>query len=226
MNEKVKIRTICVDTLTGILDEMYMTSKKKATHDKWKDWGQTIWTFNSKLQELGFETILILGDPGTGKSTGMKTLPHNTNIWFNADNKNPTWKGGKEEYGKKFNPRMPYHMIPKNYDDIINHLIEGINNGMFEDDRYAILTGHVETYQEGNDKKARLQVIGNMANKMFVERKFESVFYSRVIMEGNKPKYILETQNNGFNTGRSPEDLFEPQIPNDYNFVINKLLEY
>lgn len=162
----------------------------------------------------------------TGKSTGMRTLPHNTNIWFNADNKNPTWKGGKEEYGKKNNPRSPYHVIPRNYDDILNHIQGGLNNGMFEEERYAILTGHVETYKSGDDNKERLHVIGNLANKMFVERKFESVFYSRVKMEGNTPSYILSTQNNGYNSGRSPMGLFEPEIPNDYNFVINKLMEY
>lgn len=62
--EQVKVRTVTIDTLTGILDEMYMTSKRSPGHDKWKDWGQTIWGFNSTLQDLGFETILILGDPG------------------------------------------------------------------------------------------------------------------------------------------------------------------
>lgn len=29
-----KIRTITIDTLTGIQNEMYMTDQKKATHDK------------------------------------------------------------------------------------------------------------------------------------------------------------------------------------------------
>lgn len=226
MSEATKVRTITVDTLTGILDEMYMTSLKKPTHDSWKDWSQTVWKFNSALQDLGFEVILVYGVPGTGKSTGMRTLPHNTNIWFNADNKNPTWIGGKEEYGKKTNPRMPYHLIPRSYDDIISHIKQGLDKGMFEEERYAILTGHVETYKEGNDAKARLQIIGKMSNKMMIERKFESVFYSKVVMENNQPKYVLETQNNGFDTVRSPMGLFEPQIPNDYNLVINKLLEY
>ena len=55
----------------------------------------------SDLQKLGFELIMVLGEPGTGKSTGMRTLEHDTNIWYNTDNKNPVWIGGKEEYGKK-----------------------------------------------------------------------------------------------------------------------------
>lgn len=221
-----KIRTICVDTLTGIMDEMYMVEKKKPTHDKWKDWGQTLWAFNSRLQELGFETIIVLGDPGTGKSTGMRTLPSKTNIWFNADNKNPVWEGGKAEYGKKSNPIKPYHIIPKSYEEIIKVLELGVSKDMFEEDRYAILTGHVESYKQRDDYKNRLQVIGSLSNKMFIERKFESVFYARVKMDGDTPSYILETQNDGFNTARSPMGLFEPEIPNDYDFIINKLMNY
>lgn len=223
---EVKVRTVCVDTLTGLLDEMYMTSKKKASHDTWKDWGQTIWVFNSMLQDRGFEVILIAGDPGTGKSSGMRTLPHNTNVWFNCDNKNPTWVGGKEEYGKKNNPRMPFHMIPKSYQDIIDHIDMGLQKGIFEEERFAILTGHTETYKDGNDNKSRLQVIGKLSNKMFIERKFESVFYSKVVVENNQPQYVLETQNNGFNTARSHMGLFEPIIPNDYQYIVEKLMTY
>lgn len=31
---ETKIRTVCIDTLTGIMNEMWMTDTKKATHDK------------------------------------------------------------------------------------------------------------------------------------------------------------------------------------------------
>lgn len=221
-----KIRTVTIDTLTGILDEMFMTDSKRPTHDVWKDWAQTVWTFNSQLSDLGFETILIIGDPGTGKSSGMRTLPSKTNIWFNADNKNPTWMGGRKEYGTKNNPIAPYHVIPKSYDDILNHIKGGLERDLFEERRFAILTGHVEQYKSGNDTKDRLQIIGKLSNKLFIERKFESVLYSKVIMDKGEPTYVLETQNDGFNTARSYMGLFEPIIPNDYGFVIQKLLEY
>jgi len=223
---QTKVRTITIDTLTGIMNEMYMTSVKKPTHDKWKDWGQGIWKLISVLQELGFEIVLILGEPGTGKSSGMRTLPHNTNIWLNADNKNPVWTGGKEEYGKKFNPRMPYHLIPKNYDEIINHIKEGLEKDMFEEERYAILTGHIEEYKSGIEVRQRLKVLGNLSTKMQLEGRIETVLYSNVIKDGSTTKYVLETENNGYNTARSPMGLFEPVIPNDYNFVIEKLKNF
>ena len=221
-----KVRTICVDTLTGIQNELWMTDSKKASHDKWADMGKGIWQLISDLQDRGFEIILILGSPGTGKSTGMRTLPHDTNIWFNADNKNPVWEGGKEEYGKKLNPRLPFHLVPKSYKDIIDHIDLGLSKGMFEDERYAILTGHTEDYKTGLDNKKRLKTLGNLATKMQLEGRLETVLYSDVKREGDTTHYVLVTENDGVNTARSPMGLFEPVIDNDYHAVISKLLAY
>lgn len=223
---ETKVRSICIDTLTGIMNEIYMTSVKKPTHDKWKDWGQGVWQLISSLQDLGFEIILILGEPGTGKSSGMRTLPPDTNVWFNADNKNPVWVGGKAEYGKKTNPRMPYHVVPKSYADILNHINNGLQKGMFEEERYAILTGHTEDYKTGVEMKQRLKILGNMSTKMQLEGRLETVLYSQVLKENGETRYVLETENSGFNTARSPMNLFEPVIDNDYNFIIEKLLNY
>lgn len=223
---ETKIRTICIDTLTGIQNEEYMLDQKSASLNKWKDYGTSIWGLISTLQNQGFTVIMVLGEPGVGKTTGMRTLPHDTNIWFNADNKNPVWKGGKEEYGTKNNPRFPYHVIPKNYNDIISHINGGLEKGMFEDERFAILTGHIEDYKSGVDSKKRLKVLGNLATKMQLEGKLETVLYANVIKKDGEIKYILETQNDGMNTARSPMDAFEPIIDNDYNFVINTLLNY
>lgn len=221
-----KVRTICVDTLTGIQNELWMTSSKKPGHDAWMDMGKDIWQLISDLQDRGFEIILILGEPGVGKSTGMRTLPHDTNIWFNADNKNPIWVGGKAEYGTKLNPRMPYHLVPKSYSDVINHIDQGMKKDMFEEQRYAILTGHTEDYKSGIDNKKRLKILGKIGTKMQLEGRLETVMYAEVKKEGNKVHYLLTTENDGSNTARSPMGLFEPVIENDYNFVIDKLLTY
>ena len=221
-----KIRTICVDTLTGIQNEQYMRDRKKPGHDKWKDYGQDIYTFMGDLSASGFELVLILGEPGTGKSSGMRTLPHDTNIWFNADNKNPVWNGGKLEYGTKVEPRFPYHIIPNDYKTITDMLVKGVQDNKFEKQRYAILTGHVETFKSGNETMQRLKVLGNMATKMQLEGKLESVFYSAVERGTDGVRFILETQNNGFNTARSPQGLFEEKIDNDYGLIIDKLLTY
>lgn len=221
-----KIRTVTIDTLTGIQNEIWMTASKKPGHDAWMDMGKDIWQLISDLQDRGFEIILILGEPGTGKSTGMRTLPSKTNVWFNADNKNPVWEGGKAEYGTKFAPTMPYHLVPKSYADVITHIDAIQARGMFEDQKYAILTGHTEDYKSGIDNKKRLKILGKIGTKMQLEGRLESVFYSEVQKTGGKTSYLLTTENDGVNTARSPMGLFEPVIENDYGFIIEKLLSY
>lgn len=223
---KPKIRTITVDTLTGVQTEMYMSSKKKPNYDKWTDYGKDIWAFITFLQDKGFDIIMILGEPGTGKSTGMRNLPSQTNLWFNADNKNPVWIGGKEEYGKKNNPNFPYHTIPKTYKEIKTLINDTLEHDMFEEDRFAILTGHIEDYRSGNDYKKRLKTLGKLASKMQLEGKLETVMYSEVKIDGEERSYVLTTQNDGTNTARSFMNAFEPVIDNDYNFIIQELLKY
>jgi hypothetical protein len=156
----------------------------------------------------------------------MKTLPSKTNIWYNCDNKNPVWIGGKEEYGKKNNPIKPYHRLPSTYLDILKDVRLGIEKDRFETERFAIITGHIENYKEGYETRMRLKTLGQLNNKMQLEGKLESVFYSTVVVEGGENKYLLETQNNGYNTARSPEGLFDSLIPNDYNLIISELLKY
>ena len=58
------IKSICVDTLTAMQTDEYMTNSKKPGHDAWLDFGKSIYTFNFQLQQLGFELIMVLGEPG------------------------------------------------------------------------------------------------------------------------------------------------------------------
>lgn len=221
-----KVRTVCIDTLTGIQNEVYMTNSKKPGHDQWMDYGKDIWQLISFLQEKKFTTIMVLGEPGTGKSTGMRTLPSKTNVWINADKKDPVWEGGRAEYGKIYNPILPYHFIPNSYKDITDHINTLVSIDRLEEERFAILTGHVEDYKSGIDNKKRLKTLGKITSKMQLEGKLNNVFYANVIREGSTNKYVLETQTDGYNTARSPMGLFEPIIDNDYNFIIEKLMSY
>lgn len=222
--KKTLISSICVDTLTGIQSNIYMHSLKKAGHDDWMDFGKNIYIFNSELQALGFELVMILGEPGTGKSSGMMTLEHNTNIWYNADDKNPVWTGGTEEYGKKSSPRSPYHVVPKTYQEILDHIKGGISKGMFAKEKVAFMTGHTEIYKSGYENKERLKTLGKVATKMQLEGKMETVLYSRVVMENDVPTFYFETQNNGTNTARSHMGMFPGKIPNDYKLIRDKIL--
>lgn len=59
-----KIRSIVIDTLTGIQNEEYMSKSGKPGFDQWTDFGKDIWKLITFLQESGFEIILVLGEPG------------------------------------------------------------------------------------------------------------------------------------------------------------------
>lgn len=222
-----QVRSIVIDTLTAIQEIDYMVETRKVSRDKWRDYSQDIYTLIQSLSYMGFEMILILGDPGTGKSYGMKTLPEKTNIWFNADNKNPTWIGGIKVYGTKVNPTPNYHVIPRSYSDIIKHLDHAAKAGAFEERRFAFLLGHVATYKGAQDvTKERLKVLGSLATNMQIEGKFENTFYSNIRIEDGKREFFLETQNSGYNTARSTEGAFPEKIPNDYNYIIQTLLNH
>lgn len=220
----IKVRSITIDTLTSIQENQYLTDIRKPGHDKWMDYGQAISTFIIDIQLLGFEVVLILGEPGTGKSSGMRTLAHQTNIWYNADKKNPVWEGGRKEYGTKSNPNQRYHVIPIDYKDIIQHICLVRDNNGFETEKIAFILGHTEAYKIGNDTKERLKTLGKLATKMQIEGKMETVMYSRVEIVNGKPDFILETQNSGFNTARSHQNMFEGKISNDYALITEKLL--
>jgi hypothetical protein len=58
----------------------------------------------------------------------------------------------------KVAPRAPFHIIPSTYSEII-HLLKGLERGMFEQDRFAFISGHTETYKAGNDTKERLKIL-------------------------------------------------------------------
>ena len=71
MEEKKKIRSIVIDTLTGIQNEIYMLNSSKPGHDEWADYGKEIWKLISYLQKKGFEIIMIISEPGTGYKFGI-----------------------------------------------------------------------------------------------------------------------------------------------------------
>ena len=224
MSELKKIKTVIIDTLTGIQTDEWMASEKKPGHDQWMDMGKGIWNIASYLKSQGFEIIYVLGEPGTGKSCGIRTLDPETTIWFNTDQKNPTWIGGRQAYGTVSNPKLPYHSIPTSYSQIIAEIYKIKQRIGFEEVVYCFLTGHIEDYKSGIDSKKRLKTLGKVATKFQLEGRAETVLYS-VVRKGTdgKMQYLLETENDGYNTARSPMGLFESVIENDYQFIINKL---
>ena len=151
-----KIKTVVIDTLNAIQNNQYMAmldKKTMVTRDKWKDFGVDIYSFMVEdLQSMGFETVLVLGHEGTGKSFGVKYLEPETNIWFNCDRKNPTFKevefGGEKVsartvYGTKIKPTK-FMTLPKTYDEITTY-IKGVEKAnLLDENRVAFIIAHLQ----------------------------------------------------------------------------------
>ena len=219
-----KIESIVVDTLTAIQINQYLTAASKPDFDKWTDFGKDIYTFIINLQRLGFELVLVVGEPGTGKTTGMKTLNPDQTIWYNVDSKLPPFKGGRKAYGTFKNPNKN-QMVPTTYSEIITH-IKSLGRDSFGEMPVAFLTAHVENFKQGREQKSRLKTLGNMASKFAIEGTVNTVLYSTVDTSEGAPKFLLETQNNGFNTARSYEGMLEALIPNDYQMILEAIQNY
>lgn len=219
-----KIESIVVDTLTGLQVKQWMSMSKKPDYDQWFDFGKDIYIFMIELQKMGFELVLILGSPGSGKTFGMKSLDPESNIWYNTDAKLPSFKGGRKAYGTLKAPSKN-HVLPSTYSQIIAD-IKGRGKDAYGELPIAFLTAHTEDFKSGRDSRVRLKTLGKVATKMQLEGLCNNVFYTRVDTEEGAPKFVFETQNNGFNTARSYEEMLPDIIPNDYQMILEAIQNY
>jgi hypothetical protein len=97
-------------------------------------------------------------------------------------------------------------------------------------DLTVIVTGYLDTaYDDQNVLRSSCRIPAGkiLKEKVSIEELFDVVLYTEVIVESDEIKYYFITQNNGRNTCKSPEAMFDAlRIPNDYNLVINKIKEY
>ena len=89
------------------------------------------------------------------------------------------------------------------------------------EDLNIIFLSHSESKDDGTTK---VKTIGKLLDdKITIEGLFTIVLNTKV-EDGN---YYFETQNNGFNTSKSPKGMFEEfRIPNDLKYVVDKVNEY
>lgn len=109
----------------------------------------------------------------------------------------------------------------KGYDKFVQmaanfrNLIHAINE-MEQEDKIVYFLHHTETGADGREK---CKTIGKMLDeKLTVEGCFDIVIYCQ--------DHKFYTQANGQSTAKSPEDLFELEIPNDLKAVDSAIREY
>ena len=88
-----------------------------------------------------------------------------------------------------------------------------------------VILSHSDENEHGEQK---CKTIGKLLDdKICIEGMFTIVLNTSVERLDEKSEYFFETQNNGRNTSKSPEGMFETQkIPNDLKFVIDSIHSY
>lgn len=100
------------------------------------------------------------------------------------------------------------------------NMLHFINKNL-PDDVIVYFLHHVEI--DSNTGKVKAKTVGKMLdNQLTVEGCFDIVLLTK--NEGGQHTFI--TQSDGFTTAKSPEDMFEKEIPNDLKLVDSKIREY
>ena len=97
------------------------------------------------------------------------------------------------------------------------------------DDLNIILTCHSENIGDNDNPQWKIKTIGRMLdNTITVEGLFTYVLFTEIQRDDDdKPNYVFQTHSDGTTTAKTPMGCFdEDYIPNDLQFVIDKIKEY
>ncbi len=96
------------------------------------------------------------------------------------------------------------------------------------DDIFVVFLSHAEeSVDMDGRRKIKAKTIGKMIdNALTLEGLFSIVLFSKVKRTKEGVEHIFETFNNGENTFKSPEGMFEPEIPNDLALVKECIIRY
>ena len=199
--------------------------------------------------------VLILGESGSGKSYSLKNLDPNTVGVFNVSNKPLPFKNGKNfrqykgaaaSYANIYkafsNPTLKRYVIDDanylmtfeefwrsketgytKFTEMATHFYSMVQAAIaMPDDVITYFMMHVES---GEDGKIRAKTTGKMiSDKLVLEGLFSIVLLTQV--DGSDRRHYFVTQTDGYTTAKSPEEMFDIEIPNDLNFVDKTIREY
>ena len=124
-------------------------------------------------------------------------------------------------YDDWHNPKNPYEKFAE-LAKKTKRIIKIAQN--MRDDLTVIFTAHVEcadAYTPG-DVDHLLTPGKQLKDKFRIEGSFLYVFYAKIDADGN---HFFETVPNN-STARTPEDCFPPQIPNDFQYILDTINKY
>ena len=212
-----------------------MKSGRKGTFDAWYDFGAELLDLYDWIKSLDDVVLVqVLGLEGTGKTVGAKYLDPETTQYLNADKKPLSFFGARKMYRDKITPEQRERGLtvnlrtPNSYDDV-KAAIEATwrkRRGTL----VVFVLGHIETYNIPNGGQGqRLKVLGKMATKLGIEGlNTVHTYYTKIDLayQPNDPqRYKLEPFNSGYNTARSPEGFWDGDILNNYQLILERILE-
>ncbi|MBQ0003589.1 MAG: AAA family ATPase [Treponema sp.] len=194
--------------------------------------------------------VLVMGESGSGKTfslknfsdccvfsveknrlpfkaNGCKIIPHATYESIGAEM-------SKGEYKAYVIDDSQYLLVNEMFDraketgygkftDIalrFRNMIHFINQKM-DDDKIVYLLHHTEI--DSNSGRAKAKTVGKMLdNQLTVEGCFDIVLMTK----NDNGTHSFITQSDGYNTCKSPEGMFDFEIPNDLKAVDTKIREY
>jgi adenylate kinase family enzyme len=226
--------------------------------------------------------ILILGQPGTGKTSAARNLDPATTFIICPDEKALPFKGWKNNYKTTLDEKGKIDLSKTNFyrtssPQVVKAMLKAISDSKLEtkvilidtitslmisenmkrisekgfekfndfafdtysiikmidglrDDLTVIVLAHVEeNYDSEGQLRVSFMVPGGklLKEKIKVDGMFTTVLYTEVSMKDDKPVYNFLTQNNGKNSCKSPEGMFnDMKIDNDYVKVLARIKEY
>lgn len=195
--------------------------------------------------------ILIEGESGAGKTYSIKNLDADAVGIFAVEKSRLPFKKAfrvakNANYGAIMkvlqNPTLKTYIIDdsqylmvneffdrakdtgyQKYTDIglnFRNLVHFINHNL-PDDVHVYFLHHTET--DSNTGKTKAKTVGKMLdNYLTLEGCFNIVL--QAVAEGKEHYFI--TQSDGYNTAKSPEDMFDVKIPNDLAMVDKAIRDY
>lgn len=116
------------------------------------------------------------------------------------------------------------------FTDIAQKFYIVLKNGMaMRDDLNVIVTCHSENIGTPDEPHFKIKTLGKMIdNTITVEGLFTYVLFTDIKEgEDGQSEYIFKTHSDGTNTAKTPMDCFDSDsIPNDLQYVIDKIKEY
>ena len=222
-------------------------------------------------------SILVIADSGTGKSTSVRHLNPDETFLINIANKPLPFKGWKSQYKQisKENPKgnlatassaqgimkaishvndkMPHiktlvvddwqYMSSFEYFDRANEkgydkftqiaanlaMVAKLPKDLRDDLTVIFLTHSEDSTDINGNRKIKAKTIGKMIdNTLTLEGLFSIVLFGKVNKnDDGELEYGFETQNNGENTCKSPQGMFDDFfIPNNLQYVKDCIQKY